>query len=282
MPSSSRRSSSRSRICAWIVTSSAVVGSSAISSRGRQASAIAIITRCRCPPRKLVRIVVAAGCAADGMPTRSSISTARSRCGARPMSLMRAQGLGDLLADGEHRIERGHRLLEHHRDAGAADALHARVRRGASGPAPSNRTLPAGDARRRLRQQAHDGQRGDALAAAGFADDAEDLARREVEADTPRSRSPRRARSRNATVRPRSRAGSLLHSQPRIEHVAQAVAEQIEAQHGRPSAATPGMVMIQGASRMYCRPSAMMLPQVGVGGTAPRPRKLSVASASTA
>ena len=40
----------RSRICAWIVTSSAVVGSSAISSFGLQASAIAIITRCRMPP----------------------------------------------------------------------------------------------------------------------------------------------------------------------------------------------------------------------------------------
>ena len=39
-----------SRICAWIVTSRAVVGSSAISSRGSQASAIAIITRWRMPP----------------------------------------------------------------------------------------------------------------------------------------------------------------------------------------------------------------------------------------
>ncbi len=39
-----------SRICAWMVTSSAVVGSSAISTRGRQASAIAIIARCRMPP----------------------------------------------------------------------------------------------------------------------------------------------------------------------------------------------------------------------------------------
>jgi hypothetical protein len=35
---------------AWIVTSSAVVGSSAISSFGLQASAIAIITRWRMPP----------------------------------------------------------------------------------------------------------------------------------------------------------------------------------------------------------------------------------------
>ncbi len=38
------------RICAWIVTSSAVVGSSAISSLGRHDSAIAIITRWRMPP----------------------------------------------------------------------------------------------------------------------------------------------------------------------------------------------------------------------------------------
>ncbi len=40
----------RSRICACIVTSSAVVGSSAISSLGLQDSAIAIITRWRMPP----------------------------------------------------------------------------------------------------------------------------------------------------------------------------------------------------------------------------------------
>ena len=50
MPNSSRRSIIRSRICAWMVTSSAVVGSSAISRRGRQASAIASITRWRWPP----------------------------------------------------------------------------------------------------------------------------------------------------------------------------------------------------------------------------------------
>ncbi len=44
----SRRSSSRT--WAWIVTSSAVVGSSAIISFGSRASAIAIITRWRIPP----------------------------------------------------------------------------------------------------------------------------------------------------------------------------------------------------------------------------------------
>ena len=50
MPSRSLSSAIRSRICAWIVTSSAVVGSSAISSLGLQASAMAIITRWRMPP----------------------------------------------------------------------------------------------------------------------------------------------------------------------------------------------------------------------------------------
>ena len=40
----------RSRIWAWMVTSSAVVGSSAIISCGLQASAMAIITRWRMPP----------------------------------------------------------------------------------------------------------------------------------------------------------------------------------------------------------------------------------------
>ena len=43
-------SRSSSRICAWMVTSSAVVGSSATRSFGSHASAIAIITRWRCPP----------------------------------------------------------------------------------------------------------------------------------------------------------------------------------------------------------------------------------------
>ena len=50
MPRRSSRSSSRARIWAWIVTSSAVVGSSASSTFGSQASAMAIITRWRSPP----------------------------------------------------------------------------------------------------------------------------------------------------------------------------------------------------------------------------------------
>ncbi len=47
---SARRSRMRSRIWAWIVTSSAVVGSSAISTLGLHERARAIITRWRMPP----------------------------------------------------------------------------------------------------------------------------------------------------------------------------------------------------------------------------------------
>ena len=50
MPSAAWIFASSVRICAWIVTSSAVVGSSATRTSGPFASAIAIITRCRWPP----------------------------------------------------------------------------------------------------------------------------------------------------------------------------------------------------------------------------------------
>jgi hypothetical protein len=49
-PSRRCRSASNASTWAWIVTSSAVVGSSAISTLGAHASAIAIITRWRMPP----------------------------------------------------------------------------------------------------------------------------------------------------------------------------------------------------------------------------------------
>ena len=50
IPVSCCRSSSRLRIWSWMMTSSEVVGSSASSSRGEEASAIAISARCNMPP----------------------------------------------------------------------------------------------------------------------------------------------------------------------------------------------------------------------------------------
>ena len=50
LPCSAVIRSSSVSTCAWTVTSSAVVGSSAISSRGSQLIAMASATRCRMPP----------------------------------------------------------------------------------------------------------------------------------------------------------------------------------------------------------------------------------------
>ena len=58
MPSSLCTSRMSFRICACTVTSSAVVGSSAMRSAGRQISAMAIIARWRKPAGKLERIGV--------------------------------------------------------------------------------------------------------------------------------------------------------------------------------------------------------------------------------
>jgi len=56
-------------------------------------------------------------------------------------ALVRADGLGDLLADREHRIECARRLLEDHADAAATQPAQ-RARRRRSRSAPSNRMRP--------------------------------------------------------------------------------------------------------------------------------------------
>ena len=93
---------------------------------------------------------------------------------------MDVEHFGDLVAEPHDRIERGHRLLEDHRDAVAADAAHLGARLHEQVVAFEQHA-----ARRRGelagRQQAHDGVRGDGLARAGLADHANDLARRDRE-----------------------------------------------------------------------------------------------------
>ena len=81
-PSFSFSSSIRSRICAWIVTSSAVVGSSAISTCGSQHSAMAIITRWRMPPESWCGYSERRR-RASAIRTSSSISRARSQAARR-------------------------------------------------------------------------------------------------------------------------------------------------------------------------------------------------------
>jgi hypothetical protein len=94
---------------------------------------------------------------------------------------MNAQRLGDLVADGEYRIERAHRLLEDHRNPPATDRAHFAPTAGSKvRPVEPDRSIDAGQI---IRQQAQDRQPGDGLAAAAFADDADALTGRDVEVD---------------------------------------------------------------------------------------------------
>ena len=63
---------------AWVVTSSAVVGSSARSRRGSVSKAAAIMTRCSIPPDISMRVLLEPP-VPSSMPTWASMSTARRR-----------------------------------------------------------------------------------------------------------------------------------------------------------------------------------------------------------
>src|SRR6185437_398644 len=89
--------------------------------------------------------------------------------------------LGDLVADAVHRVQRGHRVLEDHRDLGAADALELVLAGGqqllavVAGRAVEGRVRRAGEAEQR--------HRGDGLAGARLPHDRHDLAAVDLEAD---------------------------------------------------------------------------------------------------
>ena len=96
-------------------------------------------------------------------------------------ALVGADGLGDLGADAHHRVERGPRVLQDHRDVAAADVAHLGFGFGQQVLAPeANRA--AGDAAAGAGQHALQGQRGHRLAATAFADDAEGFAGGDVDA----------------------------------------------------------------------------------------------------
>ena len=119
----------------------------------------------------------AAAAAADRR-CRPARAARRARSSARRAvrAAMLLQRLGDLPADGQHRIERGHRLLEHHADVAAAHLRASPPRDRRSRSRPSNRISPRGDAPRRIGDQAQDRQRADRLARAALADDRHGLA----------------------------------------------------------------------------------------------------------
>src|SRR5262245_16255335 len=94
--------------------------------------------------------------------------------------MMQLHDLADLLFDGMQRIERGHRLLEDDGDFFAADSAHI-MQRGVQQILAREPDLARGMHRRRVRKQAHDGERRDRLAGAGFTHQGNGLALADAE-----------------------------------------------------------------------------------------------------
>jgi hypothetical protein len=106
-----------------MVTSSAVVGSSQISSlrlagqRHGDHGALALAAG------ELVRVGVDALLGLGDAGARQQFDGARPR-GVGAQALVQGQHLADLVAHREQRVQRRHRLLEDHADARTADAAH--------------------------------------------------------------------------------------------------------------------------------------------------------------
>ena len=120
-------SRSRLRYCAWIVRSRLVVGSSAMSSARLAGDADGADDALAHAARHLVGYAAADASAATGMRTAFSSSRARLQAVARPAPLVHPDRLRHLVADGEQRVQRGHRVLQDHGDALAAHAAHLGV-----------------------------------------------------------------------------------------------------------------------------------------------------------
>ena len=100
----------------------------------------------------------------------------------RTQAEMAHQRLVDLPPDRHQRVQRGHRLLEDHRQPGAAQIGHLGFGE-AEQIAPLEDDAVGAEFGRRRFQQAHEGERGQRLAAAAFADQAEGFAVAQLEGD---------------------------------------------------------------------------------------------------
>ncbi|CUK21701.1 Uncharacterised protein [Achromobacter sp. 2789STDY5608615] len=133
---------------------------------------------------QLVRIAVEDGAGlGDAHPFEHAQRLGARRGRVQP--LVQLQRFGDLVAGREARVERGHRLLEDHGHVGAAHALQRAVGRVDQvqhlAVAPAQLHAAVDDAAAAVLHQAHQRQRGDRLARAGFADDRQRLAPIDVE-----------------------------------------------------------------------------------------------------
>jgi hypothetical protein len=156
------------------VTSSALVGSSAMISAGRSAMAMAISTRWRMPPDSSCGYWRAQGGLGQAHAGQQ-VDHARLDGGAVAQAV-NAQDFADLVAHGAHGVERGGRVLGHQAEHAAANAVPARgapVRDlGALQPDAALLAAPV------VGEQADHGLGRGGLARARFADQGHDLAGR--------------------------------------------------------------------------------------------------------
>src|SRR4051812_15448578 len=164
-------------------------------------------------------------------------------------ALMQTHGFANLFADGEYRIERGHRLLEDHGYLVAADPTHLFVARCGEVVPPVD-DLAADNPPNAAGEEPHDRERRDALAAAGFANQPHRRPVLYVEGHTidgtklAVAGKERGLKIANAEERSHSDDTAILRStlggalEPRVENVAEPVTQEIDAEHGEEDAET--------------------------------------------
>ena len=179
-PSVSRSRIIWPRICRCTTTSSAVVGSSMMTTSGSSASAIAIITRCRMPPESWCGY--AASRSTGDADQRQQLAGSRRSAAARVIAGRCVRSTSSIwVADGDHRVQRVHRALEHDRDLAPAQHLQLLLAQRQQVVALEQH-LAGGHPPRRLQQPGRGiGQSG--LAAAALPREAEHLASFERERD---------------------------------------------------------------------------------------------------
>ena len=210
------------------------MGSSATTSSGSQASAIAIMTRCFCPPESWCGIAPRARRVEADLIEQLLDPLVDASFGQR--RVVDEQRLRDLRADPVHRVQRVQRTLED--DRGACPANRPELAPAHGHGRRARRTGPRPDGRAGwLQAQDGAGQRG--LPAAGLAGHADDLAAFDGEVDAPNGRK-RAFTSGVADMQvtdgqERRRAHQRALSRG-LQHFFQGVADQREGQHDQDDA----------------------------------------------
>jgi hypothetical protein len=208
------------------------------------------------------------------------------RAGCRAIEpLVQAQRFGDLLADGEERIQARHRLLEDHRHLVAANGTQARLGQGEQidrlAGAVDEERLAAHLRHRAARQQPHQREAGHRLARTRLAHDGGGSARADHEAHV----------GHGANQAFFGVEGGAEMADVEAVHIDFRRRGSSRSRIPSPSScsdnavmmiARPGNSTIHSAWCAYCWLPATMVPQVGISGGTPTPRNDSAASARMA